>query len=180
MGLAFGNGEVSGSRINCRVWVTRGWRVARVIRTRWDGARVAMTKQRNDHDVVPDSHRDLLEQPLTAHLATLRPDGLPQSNSSGWSGTAIISRSAQKKARQKMRNIDHDPHVAVSVTDPENPYRSLEVRGEVDRVEDDKGRSFIDHLSERYMGERRYPHHQPGDERVVVYIRPLDSSSMAA
>ena len=77
-------------------------------------------------------------------------------------------------------NIDHDPHVALSVTDPENPYRYLEVRGEVDRVEDDTRCSFIDDLSERYMGERPYPNHQPGDEQVVVYIRPVDTSSMAA
>lgn len=144
------------------------------------GTRRVMTNHRTDDAVVPESHRDLLEQPLIAHLATLRPDGVPQSNPVWfeWDGDHV--KISQTKARQKMHNIDHDPHVALSVTDPDNPYRYLEVRGEVDHVEDDHGRSFIDHLSQRYMGQRPYPNHQPGDERVVVYIRPVDSSSMAA
>jgi len=131
-------------------------------------------------DVVPDTHRDLLEQPLIAHLATARPDGGLQSNPVWFEWDGQHLKISQTQARQKMRNLDHDPHVAVSVTDPDDPYRYLEVRGTVDRVEEDPRREFIDHLSERYMGKRPYPYHQPGDERVVVYIRPDDSSSMAA
>jgi PPOX class probable F420-dependent enzyme len=139
-----------------------------------------MTDDHTAADIVPDSHRDLLEQPLIAHLATVRPDGAPQSNPVwfDWDGEHL--KISQTKDRQKMHNIDHDPHVALSVTDPENPYRYLEVRGEVDRVEDDTRCAFIDELSERYMGKRPYPNHQPGDERVVVFIRPVDASSMAA
>ena len=56
----------------------------------------------------------------------------------------------------------------------------VEVRGVVDRVEDDKDLAFIDHLSERHLKQRPYPHHQPGDQRVVVYIRPTAASVMAA
>ena len=130
--------------------------------------------------VVPDTHRDLLETPVIAHLATARPDGALQSNPVWfeWDGEHI--KISQTRARQKLRNVENDPHVALSVTDPKNPYRYLEVRGVVDRVEDDHNHEFIDHLSERYMGERPYPNHQPGDERVVVYIRPEDTSAMAA
>lgn len=90
-----------------------------------------MTDTRIATAVVPESHRDLLEQPLIAHLATVRPDGIPQSNPVwfDWDGEHL--KISQTKARQKMHNIDNDPHVALSVTDPENPYRYLEVRGEV-------------------------------------------------
>lgn len=87
---------------------------------------------------------------------------------------------SQTRARQKLRNIDHDPHVALSIADPDNPYRYLEVRGTVERVDDDRDNAFIDELSERYLGKRPYPWHQPGDERVVVYIRPTGASTMAA
>lgn len=58
-----------------------------------------------------------------------------------------------------MRNIQQDPHVAVSITDPTNPCRYLEIRGVVDNVEEDGDRRFIDHLSERYLG-RPYPYDQ--------------------
>ena len=131
-------------------------------------------------DLLPDTNRDLLDEVVIAHLATVRPDGSLQSNPVWfeWDGTHI--KISQTKARQKMRNVDHDPHVALSMTDPDNPYRYLEIRGVVDNTEDDPDRSFIDHLSERYLHQRPYPHHQPGDERVVVYIRPTDSSAMAA
>jgi hypothetical protein len=62
--------------------------------------------------------------------------------------------------------------------DPENPYRYLEVRGEVDRVEDDQDNAFIDAMAKKYLDEDVYPWHQPGDERVVVYVRPLRSTKM--
>lgn len=129
--------------------------------------------------IIPETHRDLLQHANIAHLATARPDGALQSNPVWfeWDGEHI--KISQTKARQKMRNVKKDPHVALSVVDPENPYRYLEVRGRVERVEDDTDREFIDDLSQRYMG-KPYPYHQPEDQRVVVYIRPEDASSMAA
>jgi PPOX class probable F420-dependent enzyme len=129
--------------------------------------------------VLPEN-KDLLEKPLVAHMATLRPDGSPQSNPVWfeWDGSHI--KISQTRDRQKMRNLKRDPHVAFSITDPDNPYRYLEIRGVVDQVKDDPDRAFIDELSDRYMGKRPYPYHQPGDERVVVYIRPTGSSAMAA
>jgi PPOX class probable F420-dependent enzyme len=139
-----------------------------------------MAKSRTHMVAVPDTHQDLLEKPIVAHLATARPDGALQSNPVWfeWDGEHI--KISQTRAHQKMRNVENDPHVALSLTDPDDPYRYLEVRGVVDRIDDDADREFIDSLSERYMGRRPYPNHQPGDERVIVYIRPEDTSSMAA
>jgi PPOX class probable F420-dependent enzyme len=126
------------------------------------------------------TNTDLLDEAAIAHLATVRPDGSLQSNPVWfeWDGTHV--KISQTKARQKMRNLTCDPHVALSITDAKNPYRYLEVRGVVDRVEDDPDRSFIDHLSQRYTGKSPYPYHQPEDERVIVFIRPTGSSAMAA
>ena len=135
---------------------------------------------KNTEARITDTNRDLLEKTVVAHLATTRPDGSLQSNPVWfeWDGQSI--KISQTRARQKMRNLEHDPHVALSMTDPDNPYRYLEVRGLVEKVEDDVDRAFIDHLAERYMGKRPYPYHQPKDERVIVHIRPTDSSAMAA
>lgn len=132
------------------------------------------------NDVVPQTHRDLLDKPVIAHLATARPDGSLQNNPVWFEWDGEFIKISQTKTRQKMRNVENDPHVALSPTDPNNPCRYLEVRGVVDHVVEDADRGFIDGLSERYMGRRPYPYHQPEDERVVVFIRPQDTSSMAA
>src|SRR3954454_20334622 len=134
----------------------------------------------SNHSVLPEANRDLLEGVYFAHLATLRPDGQLRSNPVwfAWDGTHI--KISQTKARQKFRNLTGDPHIALSITDPDNPYRYLEVRGVVDKIEDAPDYRFIDDLSERYMSQRPYPMHQPGDERVTVYIRPTAGSAMAA
>ena len=128
--------------------------------------------------LLSKTHRDLLARPLIAHLATARPDGGLQCNPVWfeWDGEHVSI--SQTRSRQKLRNLEKNPQVALSIVDPGNPYRYLEVRGVVERIDDDPDRRFIDDLSARYTGERPYPWHQPGDERVVVRIRPTASSSM--
>ncbi|HEX3782540.1 MAG TPA: pyridoxamine 5'-phosphate oxidase family protein [Pseudonocardiaceae bacterium] len=63
---------------------------------------------------IPESHRDLLEKPLLAHLATVRPDGTPQSNPMwfGWDGEVV--RFTSTTTRQKYRNMVANPAVAFS------------------------------------------------------------------
>lgn len=127
---------------------------------------------------VPDTHADLLTEPGIAHMATRRPDGNLQNNPVWfeWDGEHV--KVSQTRSRKKMRNLAHDDHVALSITDPANPYRYLELRGTVERIEDDPNNEFIDRQAQRYLGEPAYPWHQPGDERVVLYIRPSASSAM--
>jgi PPOX class probable F420-dependent enzyme len=93
-----------------------------------------------------------------------------------WDGTHLSF--SQTTGRQKYRNVRKDPHVALSIVDPENPYRYLEVRGVVDRIDDDPDYEFIDRQAQRYIEEEKYPWHQPGDERVVVRVRPVHTSQM--
>jgi PPOX class probable F420-dependent enzyme len=85
---------------------------------------------------------------------------------------------SQTKTRQKYRNVQKDPRVAVSIIDPENPYRYVEVRGEVVDIADDEGNAFINKMAKKYIGQDVYPWHQPGDERVVVRIQPKRATSM--
>ena len=68
--------------------------------------------------------------------------------------------------------MNRDPRVALSIVDAENPLRYLEVRGVVDRIEEDADLDFINAMSEKYLGVYPYPNHRPGDERVVVFVRP--------
>jgi PPOX class probable F420-dependent enzyme len=128
--------------------------------------------------IIPVGYEDLLESTALAHIATLGHHGEPQSNPVwfDWDGEHV--KFSQTKARQKYRNLQRDPRIALSIVDPENPYRYLEIRGEVTRVEEDPNIDFISSMAKKYLGLDRYPYHQPGDERVVVFVRPEHTNQM--
>jgi PPOX class probable F420-dependent enzyme len=118
----------------------------------------------------PASHADLLDKPVFAHLATVRPDGSPQSSVMwfAWDGERI--RMTHTKTRQKFRNLAAEPRVALSIVDPEDGYRFLEVRGEVESVEDDDAEaSFYKSLQQRYGMDYPIP---DAPVRVIFTIRP--------
>ena len=96
-----------------------------------------------EQSVIPASHADLLESTALAHVATVGPTGEPQVNPVWFGvqdGRILFS---QTKTRQKVRNLRREPRIALSIVDPENPYRYLEVRGVVERVEDDPDNDFM-------------------------------------
>ncbi|WP_304453096.1 PPOX class F420-dependent oxidoreductase [Nocardiopsis sp. YSL2] len=128
--------------------------------------------------VVPEDRKDILTKPSFGHVATLGPKGEPQVNPVwiDWDGEFL--KFSQTKTRQKVRNLGRDGRISVSVQDPDNPYQYVEVRGEVDRIEDDPDNAFINAMAKKYINKDVYPWHQPGDERVVVYVRPVHSTKM--
>ena len=128
--------------------------------------------------VIPDAYKDLLETTALANVATLGPDGAPQVNPVwfGWDGEFI--RFSNTKDRQKYRNLSRDTRVALSIVDPENPYRYLEIRGNVVRIEDDPSGSYIDFMARKYLGSETYPWGKPGDERVTIVIEPTSTTKM--
>jgi PPOX class probable F420-dependent enzyme len=120
---------------------------------------------------LPESHLDLLQRPLFAHLATVRPDGSPQSNVMWyvWDGGRI--RMTHTKTRQKFRNFAAQPRVALSIADPDDQYRFLEIRGVVEKIEDDDAEaSFYQSLQHRYGMSYPIP---DAPVRVIVTIRPV-------
>ena len=138
-----------------------------------------MTTQNHNHK-IPQNYQVLLESTALAPLATIRPGDEPQNNPVwfDWDGEHV--KFSQTKARQKFRNLKRNPRVAFSIVDPENPYRYLEVRGEVARVEEDPELNFISAMAKKYIGVDRYPYHQPGDERVVIFVEPRHTTQMGA
>ncbi|MDZ4721195.1 MAG: PPOX class F420-dependent oxidoreductase [Roseiflexaceae bacterium] len=127
---------------------------------------------------IPAQYLDLLESTALASVATIGPNGGPQVNPVwfGWDGTYL--RFSQTKTRQKFQNVQRDPRIAVSIVDPANPYRYLEIRGRVVKIEEDPTLDFINSMAKKYMGQDVYPWHQPGDERVVVVIEPERTTQM--
>lgn len=131
-----------------------------------------------DTAAIPASHRDLLDSTALADVATIGPKGEPQVNPVwfGWDGRHISF--SQTTNRQKYRNLQREPRVALSVVDPKNPYRYLEVRGRVVRIDPDPNLDFINSMAKKYLGQDKYPWHQPGDERVVVVVEPEHTTQM--
>jgi PPOX class probable F420-dependent enzyme len=74
--------------------------------------------------------------------------------------------------RQKFRNVERDARVTIMIWDKEDPYRFVEVRGEVvEKVRGPEARKHIDELSQKYRGR---PYQTSiRSERVVFRIAPL-------
>ncbi|MFQ5691681.1 MAG: PPOX class F420-dependent oxidoreductase [Nitrospinota bacterium] len=128
--------------------------------------------------VIPDDLKDLFKKRACAHLATLNDDGSPHLTPVwiDYDGTHILVNSAY--GRQKDRNIRRDPRVAVSILDPADDFRYLEVRGRVVEITEDGAVEHIRRLAKRYLGADDYPWPRPGEVRVIYKIVPERSSSM--
>jgi len=71
---------------------------------------------------------------------------------------------------QKIRNIEHDPRVALTVSDPETPHRYFTVRGRVLDVTADGAADHIEKLAQRYLGGP-YPWYGGRDQtRLLITI----------
>lgn len=118
---------------------------------------------------LPASHADLLEKATFAHLATVRPDGSPQSSVMWFAWDQKWVRFTHTSTRQKFRNLEHEKRVSFSIADPANPYRFLEVRGVVESIERDPDAEFYRALGRRYGMEITV---LDADVRVIVTVRP--------
>jgi PPOX class probable F420-dependent enzyme len=128
--------------------------------------------------VIPDSHLDLFKKKAFAHLATLMPDGQPQVTPVwvDFDGRYVLINTAE--GRQKDKNLQRDGRVALSIIDPENPYRYLEVRGRVAQRTLDGADQHIDAMAKKYLGKDTYPFRQSGESRVIYKIEPKRITSM--
>jgi len=127
---------------------------------------------------IPDKFRDLLEKKAFAHLATLMPDGSPQSTPVWVDAHDGFIRVNSAKGRLKDRNMRRDARVALSIHDPDNPYRYLEIRGKVVDITETGADAHIDSLAKKYMGVDQYPLRKPGERRVIYTIEPERFSTM--
>ena len=116
-----------------------------------------------------DETRRLLDGRHYAVLATINPDGGPQTSAMwvGRDGDDVLFSTV--RGRRKPRNFERDPRASLLVIDPENPYRYVEVRGRVTITPDPEG-ALIQELSQKYRGMPWED--KPGTERVIVRISP--------
>jgi len=119
---------------------------------------------------LPVALIELLRGRSTCYLATTMPDGSPQLTQT-WvdtDGRNVIINTVD--GYQKVRNIDRDPRVAVSVSDPANASRYFTVRGRVTNSTTDGGAEHIEALAQRYL-DGPYPWYGGRDQvRVILTI----------
>jgi PPOX class probable F420-dependent enzyme len=127
---------------------------------------------------IPAGFRDLFDKKALAHLATLMPSGAPQSTPVWVDLHDGFVRVNSAKGRLKDKNMRRDPHVALSIQDPDNLYRYLEIRGRVVEITEKGADEHIDALAKKYMGVDKYPLRKPGEQRVIYTIEPQRFSTM--
>ncbi len=129
-------------------------------------------------DKVPESHVDLLEGPYCAVLTTIAPSGQPENTVvwCSWDGEYVLVNTAD--GRRKPNNVRKNPKVALTVIDPQNPFRWIDVRGEVKSIVSDPDYANINAHAKLYAGVDEYyggvaPVEAKGKEqRIIFKIRP--------
>ena len=121
---------------------------------------------------LPEQAKEILSKKAFAHLATLMPDGSPQVTPVwvDFEGDRVVVNTAEGRA--KPRNLRNDPRVALSATDPDNPYEAVIIRGRVTEITHEGADEHIDAMAKKYLGKDKYPFRQSGEQRVKVYIEP--------
>lgn len=126
---------------------------------------------------IPESHKDLINEPICAVLTTMMPDGQPQSSLvwCDYDGECVLINTTRQ--RQKGKNMTNQPKVSLLVIDPKDAGRWIEVRGEVEIIEEGALR-HLDEITRHYTTNPCYygyiyPEEQRGKEtRIICRIKP--------
>jgi PPOX class probable F420-dependent enzyme len=123
---------------------------------------------------------DLLshDSKAVANLGTIMPDGSPQVTPVWFEYDGQVVRVNSAKGRVKDRNMRRNPRVALSIVDPRNPYRYVELRGRVVEITEVGADDHIDRLAKKYLDKDRYPFRRQGEVRVTYKIVPEKASAM--
>ena len=114
----------------------------------------------------------LLHGKNLAFVATLMKDGSPQITPT-WvdlDGNDIVINTA--KGRVKEKNLSRDPRIAVAITDQNNPYHMVTIRGKVINQTTRGADEHIDKLSKKYLDLDKYPLRSPSEKRIIIKISP--------
>ncbi len=129
---------------------------------------------------IPDSHVDLLQRGVRGVLATMMPDGSPQSSIvwTDYDGEYILINTTLE--RQKGKNMQNNPKVTLLVIDPQNSGRWVDVRGLAKELTTDGAEAHADKLTQRYCHPKQYfyrdvypPEQKYKETRVIAKIEPV-------
>lgn len=122
---------------------------------------------------LSDSARKILEGKNFVYLATVNPDGTPQVTPT-WvdtDGNFVLINTAI--GRVKHRNVKKNPIVALAITEHNNPYNLVVIKGKVvEQVTGQAAEDHIDKMAKKYRGLDKYPNRNPNEPRVLLKIEP--------
>ena len=130
---------------------------------------------------IPTVYMDLLlEKKALAHLATVMPDGSPQNTPVWFDFVDGKIRVNSALGRVKVRNMKQGAKVALSILDPDNPDRYVQLRGTVTRVrQDDVADGAYRPAGLQYLGLDKNPYAKAGDVRVMFEISVFSVQGMS-
>src|SRR4051812_10049779 len=98
---------------------------------------------------ISESHTEFFAAPNTAVLTTVGTDGLPQSTAVWYLVDDGVLKTSILMSRQKYKNLVRHPKASLFVLDPTNPYRSVEIRAEVE-LTPDPDKTLLPKFAEHY------------------------------
>ncbi len=116
---------------------------------------------------IPESHLDLLTRPIHGVLTTMMADDQPQSSLVWCDYDGTCARVNTTRQREKGKNMMANPKVSLLVVDPHNTARFIEIRGEVELVED----GALEHLDTITRQYTNHPHY-------YGYIYPVEQQAL--
>jgi len=128
---------------------------------------------------IPEKFNDLVSDQTKAFasVATVLKDGSPQVTPVWFDTAGDLIRINTASGRVKSRTLQEGRKVALSIMDPANPYRYMQIRGTVKKVTTDGADAHIDKLAQKYMGTD-YPFRQAGESRILIEIVPESVQTM--
>jgi PPOX class probable F420-dependent enzyme len=118
----------------------------------------------------PAEYAHLLDRALFAHVAVTAPDGTPRSYPMWFVWEDGVLRFTNTDGRPQTRFLRERPHLALSIVDPDNPYRYLQLRCTLEGIERDPTGAFYQRLQQRYRGHTSEVRDK--DVRVILTFRP--------
>jgi len=123
---------------------------------------------------IPAAYTRFLEEPLFGNLGTIRPDDTVQVNPMWFEYDGESLRFTHTTKRAKFRNLQHNPSMSLSISDPENPYDFIELRGRLVEVIPDPTGAFYVRLGQRYGNANQQP--PPDSEDRVILVMSVDKA----
>jgi PPOX class probable F420-dependent enzyme len=115
---------------------------------------------------------ELLKGKNYCHVATIRADGSVH-GAPVWvdvkDGSAVLNSA---EGRAWVTNLARDPRVTLTVQNMENPYEYVEIRGQLAERTHEGADEHIDSMAKKYLGRDSYPFRQPGEQRVILRVKP--------
>lgn len=125
---------------------------------------------------IPSTHLDMLQRPLIPHFATILPDGTPRTSPAWFDYDGEFLRFTATKTHIVYTTVEANRNVAISIADPEVPMRYLEVRGVIERIEEDPEAKMLYVVGKKHGFEFPPQATYPAN-RVILYMRPTMTTS---